>query len=208
MKSEIISRYFPTITSKQQDQFEAIYDLYAEWNEKINVISRKDVENLYVNHVLHSLGIAKVQGFNPGARILDVGTGGGFPGIPLAILFPQTEFHLVDSIGKKIIVVTEVAKGLGLTNVNAEQARAETLKGEYDFVVSRAVTRMKEFYQWIHRRTKSKSEHELDNGILYLKGGDLEEELNELKRPYQLTDLSTFFSEEFFETKKVVYVPL
>lgn len=208
MKAEIISHYFPEISSTQKNQFESLYGLYAEWNEKINVISRKDIENLYINHVLHSLGIAKVQTFKPGSSILDVGTGGGFPGIPLAILFPETNFHLVDSIGKKITVVTEVAKGIGLKNVKAEQARAEQLKGEYDFIVSRAVTRIKEFYQWIHRKTKAKSMHERDNGILYLKGGDLDEELNELKKPYQLYNLSDHFKEEFFETKKVVYVPL
>lgn len=208
MKAEIITHYFPEISSAQKKQFESLYGLYAEWNEKINVISRKDIDNLYINHVLHSLGIAKVQTFKPGSSILDVGTGGGFPGIPLAILFPETSFHLVDSIGKKITVVNEVAKGIGLKNVKAEQARAEQLKGEYDFIVSRAVTRIKEFYQWIHRKTKAKSVHERDNGILYLKGGDLDEELNELKKPYQLYNLSDHFKEEFFETKKVVYVPL
>lgn len=208
MKAEIIFQYFPDLSPTQQKQFESLYALYAEWNEKINVVSRKDIDNLYINHVLHSLGIAKIQSFKPGSSILDVGTGGGFPGIPLAILFPETSFHLVDSIGKKITVVNEVAKGVGLKNVKAEQARAEQLKGEYDFIVSRAVTRIKEFYQWIHRKTKAKSMHERDNGILYLKGGDLEEELNELKKPYQLYNLSDHFKEEFFETKKVVYVPL
>jgi len=208
LKAEIIFQYFPDLSPTQQKQFESLYALYAEWNEKINVVSRKDIDNLYINHVLHSLGIAKIQSFKPGSSILDVGTGGGFPGIPLAILFPETSFHLVDSIGKKITVVSEVAKGVGLKNVKAEQARAEQLKGEYDFIVSRAVTRIKEFYQWIHRKTKAKSMHEKDNGILYLKGGDLEEELNELKKPYQLYNLSDHFKEEFFETKKVVYVPL
>ena len=208
MKAEIIFHYFPELSPTQKKQFESLYALYAEWNEKINVVSRKDIDNLYINHDLHSLGIAKVQTFKPGSEVLDVGTGGGFPGIPLAILFPETNFHLVDSIGKKITVVNEVAKGIGLKNVKAEQARAEQLKGEYDFIVSRAVTRIKEFYQWIHRKTKVKSMHERDNGILYLKGGDLEEELNELKKPYQLYDLSDHFKEEFFETKKVVYVPL
>ncbi len=208
MKADIIFQYFPDLSPTQQKQFESLYTLYAEWNEKINVVSRKDIDNLYINHVLHSLGIAKIQTFKPGSDILDVGTGGGFPGIPLAILFPETNFHLVDSIGKKITVVNEVVKGVGLKNVKAEQARAEQLKGEYDFIVSRAVTRIKEFYQWIHRKTKAKSMHERDNGILYLKGGDLEEELNELKKPYQLYNLSDHFKEEFFETKKVVYVPL
>ncbi len=208
MKAEIIFHYFPDLSPTQKNQFESLYTLYAEWNEKINVVSRKDIDNLYVNHVLHSLGIAKVQTFNPGSDILDVGTGGGFPGIPLAILFPETTFHLVDSIGKKITVVNEVSKGIGLKNVKAEQARAEQLKGKYDFIVSRAVTRIKEFHQWIHQKTKQKSRHERDNGILYLKGGDLDEELNELKKPYQLYNLSDHFKEEFFETKKVVFVPL
>jgi 16S rRNA (guanine527-N7)-methyltransferase len=208
LKAEIIFHYFPDLSPTQKNQFESLYTLYAEWNEKINVVSRKDIDNLYVNHVLHSLGIAKVQTFNPGSDILDVGTGGGFPGIPLAILFPETTFHLVDSIGKKITVVNEVSKGIGLKNVKAEQARAEQLKGKYDFIVSRAVTRIKEFHQWIHQKTKQKSRHERDNGILYLKGGDLDEELNELKKPYQLYNLSDHFKEEFFETKKVVFVPL
>ena len=206
--ADIIFRYFPDLTATQKEQFQKLFSLYNEWNEKINVISRKDIDNLYVNHVLHSLGIAKVQTFNPGASILDVGTGGGFPGIPLAILFPDTQFHLVDSIGKKITVVKNVADGLGLKNVRAEQIRAEQIKGDYDFIVSRAVTRLKEFYGWIHRKAKKNSTHQLFNGILYLKGGDLEEELAELKKPYQLVTLSDYFSEEFFETKKVVYVPL
>jgi 16S rRNA (guanine527-N7)-methyltransferase len=206
--AEIIFSYFPNLTPVQQEQFKKLFALYSEWNDKINVISRKDIENLYSNHVLHSLGIAKVIAFKPGTRILDVGTGGGFPGIPLAILFPETSFHLVDSIGKKITVVKNVAAGIDLKNVKAEQIRAEQIKGEYDFIVSRAVTRLKEFYGWINRKVKEKSINELDNGILYLKGGDLEEELNELKTPYQITDLSDYFKEEFFETKKVVYVPI
>jgi 16S rRNA (guanine527-N7)-methyltransferase len=208
VSADIIFSYFPDLTPLQQEQFRKLYNLYSEWNEKINVISRKDIENLYVNHVLHSLGIAKITSFKPGAKILDVGTGGGFPGIPLAILFPDTNFHLVDSIGKKITVVNNVAQGIGLKNVKAEQIRAEQIKGEYDFIVSRAVTRLKEFYGWINRKVKKNSVHQIDNGILYLKGGDLEEELNELKRPYQINDLSDYFKEEFFETKKVVYVPI
>jgi len=203
----IIKHYFPDITPKQVSQFEKLYALYKDWNDKINVISRKDIDNLYVNHVLHSLGIAKVMQFKPGASILDVGTGGGFPGIPLAILFPETQFYLVDSIGKKITVVKGVAEGVGLKNVRAEQIRAEQVKGEFDFIVSRAVTRIKEFYGWINQKVKEKSVHPLDNGILYLKGGDLEEELGELKRLYQLYELPDYFKEEFFETKKVVYVP-
>ena len=206
--ADIIFHYFPNLSENQREQFNKLYYLYSEWNEKINVISRKDIDNLYVNHVLHSLGIAKVMPFKPGASVLDVGTGGGFPGIPLAILFPQTQFHLVDSIGKKITVVNEVAAGVGLRNVKAEQIRAEQIKGEYDFIVSRAVTRIKEFYQWIHRKVKKESIHELDNGILYLKGGDLDEELADLKKPHSVYDLPKYFKEEFFETKKVVYVPL
>lgn len=206
--ASLINDYFPALTKRQQKQLSELQPLYANWNEKINVISRKDIDNLYVNHVLHSLGIAKVLSFKPGASVLDVGTGGGFPGIPLAILFPETKFHLVDSIGKKITVVKAVAEGLGLKNVTAEQIRAEQLKEEYDFIVSRAVTRLKEFYGWVHHKAKKKSVHELDNGILYLKGGDLEEELLELKKPHALYTLSDYFKEEFFETKKVVFVPL
>lgn len=205
---DIIFRYFQDLSDIQKAQFTHLYSLYKDWNEKINVISRKDIDNLYINHVLHSLGIAKVISFQPDASILDVGTGGGFPGIPLAILFPQSRFHLVDSIGKKITVVKNVAQSLGLTNVTAEQARAEQLKNEYDFIVSRAVTRLKEFYSWVHRKSKKKSAHEMYNGILYLKGGDLEEELAELKKPYQLFFLSDYFKEEYFETKKIVYIPL
>ena len=206
--AEIIFHYFPDLTDLQKRQFGELQALYEEWNEKINVISRKDIDNLYVNHVLHSLGIAKTVSFKPGAKILDVGTGGGFPGIPLAILFPETQFHLVDSIGKKITVVQEVSNALGLKNVKAEQIRAEQIKGEYDFIVSRAVTRLKEFYGWIHRKINKQSVHSLYNGILYLKGGDLDEEMAELKKPHQIFDLSDYFKEEFFETKKVVYVPL
>jgi len=205
---EILYEYFPGLTELQRSQFGKLQSLYADWNEKINVISRKDIDNLYVNHVLHSLGIAKAVAFIPGAEILDVGTGGGFPGIPLAILFPDTQFHLVDSIGKKTTVVSNVAQALGLNNVRAEQIRAEQIKGEYDFIVSRAVTRLKEFYGWVKGKVKHVSTHPLYNGILYLKGGDLAEELAELKRPYQVMNLSDFFREPFFETKKIVYVPL
>lgn len=208
MRTELILKYFPDLTSHQKQQFDALFDLYKDWNDKINVISRKDIDNLYTNHILHSLGIAKVMAFKPGASVLDVGTGGGFPGIPLAILFPETSFHLVDSINKKITVVNEVAKGAGVKNVRGEWTRAEQVKGEYDFIVSRAVTRIKEFYGWVHQKVKENSLHDLDNGILYLKGGDLDEELGELKRPYSLYDLSNYFTEEFFETKKVVYVPI
>jgi len=206
--ADLLFRYFPQLTASQKNQYLQLHDLYKDWNEKINVISRKDIDNLYINHVLHSLGIAQAVSFKTGSTILDVGTGGGFPGIPLAIFFPDTQFHLVDSIGKKIIVVKNVADALGLKNVKAEQIRAEQLKGEYDFIVSRAVTRLKEFYGWVHKGVKKKSVHDLFNGILYLKGGDLDEELAELKKPYQIFELSDYFKEEFFETKKIVYVPL
>jgi 16S rRNA (guanine527-N7)-methyltransferase len=206
--ASLIIHYFPSLTEKQKKQIEQLAPLYKEWNDKINVVSRKDIENIYINHVLHSLGIAKVMSFKPGSDVLDVGTGGGFPGIPLAILFPETNFHLVDSIGKKITVVKEVSAALGLKNVRAEQIRAEEVKGKYDFVVSRAVTRMKEFYGWVNSKTKAESKNSLDNGILYLKGGDLDEEMNELKHPYSIYNLSDYFKEEFFETKRVVYVPL
>ena len=206
--AEIISQYFPQLSEKQKHQFGLLGPLYKDWNEKINVISRKDIDNLYVNHVLHSLGIAKIISFLPDAEILDVGTGGGFPGIPLAILFPQAKFHLVDSIGKKISVVKEVSDALGLKNVTSEQIRAEQLKQKYDFIVSRAVTHMKEFYGWVENKVKRESLHSMDNGILYLKGGDLDAELSELRKPYSLYELQKFFKEEYFETKKVVYLPL
>jgi 16S rRNA (guanine527-N7)-methyltransferase len=204
--SSTISKYF-SLTDHQKSQFDKMGEVYVEWNEKINVVSRKDIDNIYINHILHSLGIAKALSFQPGASILDVGTGGGFPGIPLAVLFPETQFHLIDSIGKKITVVREVTNALELKNIKSEQIRAEQVRGKYDFVISRAVTRMKEFYQWVINRVKEESIHSLDNGILYLKGGDLEEELGELKRPYRLFDLPTYFEEPFFETKKVVHVP-
>lgn len=203
----IIRHYFPELTALQEAQFTRLLELYTEWNEKINVISRKDIENLYINHVLHSLGIAKVQAFKSQARVLDVGTGGGFPGIPLAILFPESSFHLVDSIGKKITVVKAVATALELTNVRATHARAETITDRYDFVVSRAVTRLREFSSWLPGKFRQPSIHELANGILYLKGGDLTEELAEYGKLVQVFDLADYFTEPFFETKKVVYAP-
>ena len=208
MTLQHLNTYFPDLTSRQQDQFRQLLPLYKVWNEKINVVSRKDIDNLYVNHVLHSLGIAKVITFRKGARILDVGTGGGFPGIPLAILFPETDFHLVDSIGKKIIVVKAVAEAVGLENVKAEQARAETLKGEYDFVVSRAVARLKELYSWTSKKIKKRSEHPLPNGIVCLKGGDLADEIAEVGAPTKLFALSDYFAEPYFETKFVVHVEI
>jgi 16S rRNA (guanine527-N7)-methyltransferase len=204
---DILLKYFPELTAEQQRQFATLQPLYAEWNEKINVISRKDIDNLYVNHVLHSLGIAKVATFLPKADVLDVGTGGGFPGIPLAILFPEAKFHLVDSIGKKIKVVEAVAAGAGIKNITTAHIRAEEVKGKYDFVVSRAVTRMNEFYGWVSNKFKKENQHELPNGILYLKGGDLTDEMAELAMRYQSFNLPDYFQEEFFETKKVIYVP-
>ncbi|MBR0073979.1 MAG: 16S rRNA (guanine(527)-N(7))-methyltransferase RsmG [Bacteroidales bacterium] len=204
---DILLKYFPQLSERQKEQYAALRHLYGYWNERINVISRKDIENLYLHHVLHSLGIAKVQPFKPECDILDIGTGGGFPGIPLAIMFPETHFHLVDSIGKKIKVVEAVAHELGLANVRAEQARAESIKGEYDFVVSRAVTDLPTFVGWVRGKISSSNYHELHNGILYLKGGDLSDELKPFAKA-QIFELSSFFDEDFFETKKVVYLPL
>lgn len=202
-----ILKYFPEITDEQRDQFSRLEALYFEWNSKINVISRKDIETLYTRHVLHSLGIAKVLQFKPETSILDVGTGGGFPGIPLAILFPETNFYLVDVIAKKIKVVNEVANGLGLSNVKAEQRRAGTFDERFDFIVSRAVTNMPDFVKWVRKNIKKKNRHALANGILYLKGGDLTEELALFPKAIQ-HKLSEYFEEEFFETKKVVYLPV
>ena len=205
--TSLILSYFPELTEKQIEQFDRLQELYEDWNAKINVISRKDMEQFYVHHVLHSLGIAKVMSFQPGTKILDIGTGGGFPGIPLAILFPDTHFHLVDSIGKKITVVKEVAKALKLGNVEAQQARAESLVRKYDFVISRAVTRMINFYPWVKGKIKRDDFNEFQNGILYLKGGDVDEEMEELEKSYVTYHLSDYFKEDFFETKKVVYMP-
>lgn len=203
---ELIYSHFPDLTERQRDQFAALQDLYTEWNAKINVISRKDMESFYEKHVLHSLGIAKVYSFKPGQKVLDVGTGGGFPGIPLAILFPETQFHLVDSIGKKIKVVLAVAEALSLENVRADHGRAEEFKGPYDFVVSRAVTQMQRFVPWIKGKISQKNlDADRINGLLYLKGGDLAEELGTMKA--RISNLSNVFTSEFFETKKVVYLP-
>ena len=208
MKAEIIKSYFPEISEKQFKQFEMLAPLYTEWNDKINVISRKDIDNIFIHHVLHALGIAKVIQFKSGTKVMDVGTGGGFPGIPLAIMFPESDFHLVDSIGKKITVVKAIAEACELKNVKAMQIRAEEVNEKYDFIVSRAVTRLKPFYAWVRDKKKLVSFNTLDNGILYLKGGELEDELTELKKPHALYSLSDYFKEDFFETKKVVYVSL
>lgn len=205
---ELILKYFPDLTETQREKFVRLEELYQDWNSKVNVISRQDIDTLYERHVLHSLGIAKVMQFKSGTSVLDVGTGGGFPGIPLAIMFPDTQFHLVDSIGKKIRVVQEIAAALDLKNVKAEQIRAEKLDDTYEFVVSRAVTRITPFVGWVRKNISRNSFHTLKNGILYLKGGDLTEELAELKMKTRSYDLSDYFEEEFFETKKVVYVPL
>lgn len=204
---ELIKKYFPTLTDSQLSQFEQLSVLYQDWNLKINVVSRKDIEELYLRHVLHSLGIAKVLAFKSDSRILDVGTGGGFPGIPLAILFPEVHFHLVDSIGKKIKVVREVSEALQLDNVQITNDRVETINDRYDFIVSRAVAQMETFVRWVKDNVAKKSNHELKNGILYLKGGDLTEELAPFPKAtiYPLTD---FFEEDFFQTKSVVHLPL
>ena len=204
---EQIIQYFPNLTAVQVAQFEMLEALYLDWNAKINVISRKDIEELYTKHVLHSLAIAKVQAFESGSYILDVGTGGGFPGIPLAILFPETRFYLIDVILKKINVVNAVAKALDLKNVKAEQMRAENVKGDFDFIVSRAVTNMPDFVSWIKDKIKKQNKHELKNGILYLKGGDLTEELKDFPKAVEY-NIADFFEGDFFETKKVVHVPL
>lgn len=207
MTSELICHYFPDLTRKQKDQFGELDELYRFWNSRINLISRKDIDMLYLHHILHSLAIAKVVKFLPGEKVLDVGTGGGFPGIPLAILFPETHFHLVDSIGKKIKVVKEVALASNLDNVVATHARAEQIDEQFNFVVSRAVTRLSEFYPWIKGKFLKNSINEIQNGILYLKGGDLGEEIAESGLNVQLIPLSDFFKEDYFETKYVVYIP-
>ena len=204
---EEILKYFPDLTQIQILQFQKLENLYQDWNAKINVISRKDIDELYTKHILHSLAIAKIQKFEAGTYILDVGTGGGFPGIPLAILFPETRFYLIDVILKKIKVVQAVAEALELKNVKAEQIRAENVKGDFDFIVSRAVTNMPDFVSWIKDKIKKINKHELKNGILYLKGGDLTEELKDFPKATEY-NISDFFENDFFETKKVVHVPL
>ena len=203
---ELILKYFPDLTEEQKRQFAALYDLYTDWNSKINVISRKDIENLYEHHVLHSLGIAKVIRFKPGTKVMDLGTGGGFPGIPLAILFPEVQFHLVDSIGKKVRVATEIAGSIGLRNVTTRHARAEEEKQLFDFVVSRAVMPLTDLLKIIRKNISPKQQNALPNGLICLKGGELERETMPVKNKTTMWNLKEFFGEEFFETKKVVYV--
>ncbi|MBU2526121.1 MAG: 16S rRNA (guanine(527)-N(7))-methyltransferase RsmG [Bacteroidetes bacterium] len=204
---ETIAHYFPDLTSLQREQFAMLGDLYAEWNLKINVISRKDIDHLYTRHVLHSLAIAKVISFNPNAKVLDVGTGGGFPGIPLAILFPETDFLLIDAIGKKISVVKAVSEALNLQNLRVAHTRAEAVKDRFDFIVSRAVTNMPDFVNWVKGKTYKENKHTLKNGILYLKGGDLAAELKPFPKA-KCYPISGFFGEAFFETKSVVHLPM
>ncbi|WP_250433061.1 16S rRNA (guanine(527)-N(7))-methyltransferase RsmG [Hanstruepera flava] len=204
---QLILKYFPDLTEDQVDKFKKLEALYQDWNLKINVVSRKDIDELYLRHVLHSLAIAKVIRFKDGAKIMDVGTGGGFPGIPLAILFPECSFHLVDSIAKKLKVVDEVVEGLGLENVKTTHSRVEDIDDTYDFIVSRAVAAMPTFVHWIKGRVAKKQNHELKNGILYLKGGDLSEELQNYSKA-TIYNISDFYTEDFFDTKKVVHLPI
>ena len=205
---DIILKYFPNLSEVQQQQFAALYDLYTDWNSKINVISRKDITNLYEHHVLHSLGIAKVMQFRPETTVMDLGTGGGFPGIPLAILFPETHFHLVDSIGKKVKVATEIANAIGLKNVTTRHCRAEDEKQLFDFVVSRAVMPLTDLLKIIRKNIKKEQHNALPNGLICLKGGELEREVMPVKHQTLMYDLKDYFEEEFFETKKVVYVTI
>lgn len=205
---EIINKYFPNLTEQQRERFAALDELYRDWNSKINVISRKDIDNLYEHHILHSLGIAEIINFKPGTRIMDLGTGGGFPGIPLAIMFPEVQFHLVDSIGKKIRVCDEVSSALGLTNVTTEWTRGENIKEKYDFVVSRAVMPLTDLVKLIRKNVSRTSNNAMPNGLICLKGGELEHEVMPMKSQTLITDLSDYFEEEFFQTKKVVYVAL
>lgn len=205
---QTIKKYFPNLSEKQIEQYEALYDLYYDWNNKINVISRKDIENLYLHHVLHSLAIAKVIKFREGTKIMDMGCGGGFPGIPLAIMFPDAQFHLVDSIGKKVRVATEIANAIGLTNVKASHSRVQDIKEKYNFVVSRAVMQLPELIKICRKNISNEQINSLPNGVICLKGGDMNAETQPFKNCVEITELETFFDEEFFKDKKVVYVPI
>ena len=207
MRVETILKYFPTLEESQILQFSRLEELYQDWNSKINVVSRKDIDELYLRHVLHSLGIAKIQQFNEGSELLDVGTGGGFPGIPLAILLPDSQFHLVDSIAKKLKVVQGVADAIGLNNIKISHSRVEDIDERFDFIVSRAVTTMPKFVKWVKSKIAKEHKHDLKNGILYLKGGDLSEEL-EIYKTATIYNLKNYFNEDFFDTKKVVHLPL
>ncbi len=204
---EIILKYFPDISEHQKEQFSRLYPLYSFWNMRVNVISRRDIENLYLHHVLHSLSIAHIVAFKPSTRILDAGTGGGFPGIPLAILFPEARFHLVDSVGKKISVVSQIIKETGLGNVTTQNARMESLDERYDFIICRAVTSLQVFLGWCSNKGIRGGFNSLENGILYLKGGEVDEEVSRLNRPSRIVDLGTFFREPYFHGKKIIYVP-
>lgn len=204
---DLIKKYFPELDEQKLEKLERLGPLYQDWNEKINVISRKDMEHFYEKHVLHSMAIAKVMSFAPGSKVLDIGTGGGFPGIPLAIMFPDTHFHLVDSIGKKITVVKDVAKQLKLSNVEAQQVRAEQLVRRYDFIISRAVTRFANFLPWVKGKFRKEDINEMQNGMFLLKGGEVDEEMEETMLAYITYHLDDYFTEEFFQTKKIVYVP-
>lgn len=205
---QIIQKYFPKLTEEQIQQFAALYELYSDWNSKINVISRKDIENLYEHHVLHSLGIAKIINFRAGTQIMDLGTGGGFPGIPLAILFPECRFHLIDSIKKKILVASEIANAIGLKNVTLRQLCAEEEKGKFDFVVSRAVMPLENLIKVSRKNITSKQQNALPNGLICLKGGELRNEIHPFKNKVVVESLSDYFEEEFFSTKKIVYIPI
>ncbi len=208
MEASLIYKYFPDLSSQQKNQIEQLFPLYNNWNEKINVVSRKDIDQLYERHVLHSLAVAKFIGFQPGSDILDLGTGGGFPGIPLAIIYPSARFHLVDSINKKITVVKAVSEELGLQNLTAEHLRVEKVKGKYDFIISRAVAKTKLLANWTNQKIKEESRHSKDNGLILLKGGDLNEEMKDYGKPYTQTRLSNYFKESFFETKYIIHVPI
>jgi 16S rRNA (guanine527-N7)-methyltransferase len=205
---DVILRYFSELTDQQKQQFGALQALYAEWNAQINVVSRKDIDQLYVHHVLHSLAIYKFIRFSPKSKILDIGTGGGFPGIPLAIMCPEVDFFLVDSIGKKIKVVQEISAAIGLQNIQSEHNRAEKVKGQFDFVVSRAVAELRELLAWSNNKIAKKQTNAIPNGLICLKGGDLKTEFQGLRKDIEVYDLNKWFSEDFFETKKLVYVPL